>query len=792
MKFRLLKWAVKFIVALAILAVFAGSYLFYRAMPAYSGSVVLSGLSGETRVWRDAYGVPHIFAPNADDAARALGYLHASERLYQMEVNRRAGQGRLAELAGADLLPVDRLVRTLGLYKLAQTSFTALSPWAQTRVQAYCDGVNAFLDSHRNALPPEFLILGDSPEPWTPADSLVWGKLMSLQLSGDYAMDALRARLAAKLSPDQAAWLFPPYKSDWPVTDAPVVHADHARGDNPFERLGALLGLGHGASNEWILAGSRTTTGKPILANDPHLDLGAPILWYLARIVTPDGWVKGGTIPGLPLVLIGQNDHIAWGLTTSDTDAQDLFVETIDPTDPTRYLTPDGPQPFVSHDEVIHVKGAADETLHIRATRHGPVISDVDSGLVSLAGQGKAIALAFTGLGDHDASAEALLRVNVAKTWSDFLDALKVFQTPTQNFAFADVDGDIGFISPGLLPTRKSGDGELPADGASGVADWTGTIPFEQSPQIYNPAAGLIFNANNAIVPPDRFAEYGRDWEEAFRARRMQQLFDAATGKQSLDDSASMQADVVSLDFKDLAPFLKSVTPSNERARQALALLAAWDGTMDKERPEPLIYTAFVGALRRVMLVEKTGLPLTEMGPYAAQTLVSLLNDHPAWCDAPGRPDPDCRMMLSRALDDGLAQLVQRDGADMSQWKWGHEHITLLQHSVYSHIPLLDSFSDLSAPSSGGYYTLDRGGSFSAPAGQPFARTHGGGFRGVYDLADPDRSRFVIATGESGHIFSAHYRDLEPLWLAGKSITLAGDEEALKRSGAKELTLTPR
>ena len=325
--------------------------------------------------------------------------------------------------------------------------------------------------------------------------------------------------------------------------------------------------MSHGASNEWVVAGSRSDTGKPILANDPHLELGAPILWYLARIVTPQVSIKGGTVPGLPLVLLGQSDRIAWGLTTSDTDAQDLFVETVDPDDPTQYLTPDGAKPFLIHDETIHVKDAPDVKLHIRATRHGPVISDVDSDLAALAGPGKAIALAFTGLGDRDTTAEALMRVNVARNWDEFLDALKPYQTPTQNFAYADVDGDIGFISPGLLPTRKSGDGLAPVDGASGAADWTGVMTFDQAPQLHNPAAGFIFNANNAIVGPDKAAEYGRDWEEAFRARRIQQFFDA-NPKLSLDLSATMQADHLTLDFGDLLPFLKRVD-AERRARAA-------------------------------------------------------------------------------------------------------------------------------------------------------------------------------------------------------------------------------
>jgi penicillin G amidase len=791
MIFRLLRLLAKLLVVLVVVAVGGGAYLFYRAMPAYSGGLALPGLKAEARVWRDGYGVPHIFAASPDDAARALGYVHASERLYQMEIQRRVGQGRLAEIAGPDLVGVDRFIRTLDLYNLAKNSFSALSPWAQARLQAYSDGVNAFLETHTNALPPEFLILGDTPEPWTPADTMVWGKLISLQLSSGYSMQALRARLMEKLSPEQVRWLFPPLATDTPVTTSPLANPRHAGSDDPAKRLGALLPLGHAASNEWVISGARTVTGKPILANDPHLEIGAPILWYLARIVTPEGSVKGATVPGAPVVLLGQNDRIAWGITSAYTQVQDLFVETVDPTDPTRYLTPDGPQPFTTREETIHVKGGPDVALRVRTTRHGPVLSDVDADLAALAGAGKAMALAYTGLGDKDTTTEAFLGVNVAHNWDEFLAALKLYQTPTQNLVYADATGDIGFISPGLVPLRKSGDGLLPADGASGEKDWTGTIPFEQWPQVHNPEAGFVFNANNALVAPDHQPPLGQNWEEAFRARRIQQFFDT-TEKHSLDTSAAMQFDHVSLAARELLPFLKGVTPSDERARQALALLAGWDGVMDKDRAEPLIFEAFMGALHRIMLVEKTGLTMSEKGPFAATTLVSLMRDHPSWCDADGKPDPDCHAVLTRAFDEGLALIVKRDGADMSQWKWGREHIAVLRHKVYSHIPLLDRISDLSMPSSGDFYTLDRGGGFDVSADEPFARTQGAGFRGLYDLADPDKSRFVITTGQSGHIFSPHYRDLAPLWFEGRSIPLAGSEDDLKRAGAQELVLSPQ
>ncbi len=791
MKLRLLKTLAKFIVALVVLAVGAGLTFFYRAMPAYSGAAALPGLHAEARVWRDPYGVPHIFAASLDDAARALGYVHASERLYQMEIQRRVGQGRIAEIAGPDLVGVDRFIRTLDFYPLAQSSFAALSPWAQARLQAYADGVNAFIEAHKNALPPEFLILGDTPEPWTPADTLVWGKLMSLDLSVNYKLEALRAHLQQKLPPEQARWLFPMPQADWPVTTSPVAGASHAELDSPADPLGGLLPLRHGASNEWVVSGARTVTGKPILANDPHLEIGAPILWFLVRIVTPEGSQKGATVPGVPGVLLGQNDRIAWGVTSAYTTVQQLFVETIDPANADQYLTPDGPKPFATRDETIRVKGGPDVALHVRATRHGPILSDVVPDLAALAGPGKAMALAYTGLGGQDTSAESFMRIGTARNWDEFLAALRLYQTPTFNFVYADVSGDIGYISPGLVPLRKSGDGLTPADGASGEMDWIGTIPFEQWPQLHNPAAGFAFNANNAILTDGRQALFGQDWEEAFRARRIQQFFDTID-KHSLDTSAAMQADHVSLAAKELLPFLKGVTPSDERARQALALLAGWDGVMDKDRAEPLIFDAFMNALHQIMLVDKVGLSMSEKGPYAATTLISLLRDHPSWCEAPGKPDPDCRATLERALDQGLTLLVKRDGPDMSQWKWGHEHVALLQHKVYSHIPLLDRVSDLSMPSSGDFYTLDRGGGFEVPPDQPFARTQGAGFRGVYDLSDPDNSRFVIATGESGHIFSRHYRDLAPLWIDGKSITLAGSEDDLKRAGAQELVFTPQ
>jgi penicillin amidase len=802
-KFLLL--AAGLIVALAA----AGTALvFERAMPDYSGAASLPGLSAEARVYRDRWGVPHIFAASRNDAARALGYVHASERLFQMETQRRAGQGRLAEIAGEDMLAIDTFIRTLGLYRLAQSSFAALSPGAQGHLQAYAEGVNAWLAAHKTSMPPELLLMGDAaPEPWTPADTIVWGKLMALKLSFNFKLEVLRARLAGHLPASRIEALFP--DTPGPVTIEPHrgpaseagqsgKRASVPAGQPAVAQLGAapsapapgasfLSSFQNGASNEWVVGGQHTASGKPILANDPHLEFEAPIMWYLARIVTPEMTIKGATAPGVPGVLLGQNDAIAWGFTTTDSDVQDIFIETLDPKDGNRYLTPEGSAEFETRRETIRVKGAPDAVLTVRATRHGPVLSGIDPDLRNIAGVGKVAALAFTSLGAADTTSEALQRLNRARDADEVVEALKTYQGPPQNIVYAGRDGHIGFINPGLLPIRKSGDGRLPADGASGAFDWVAMAPFERLPRLRDPEAGFIFNANNAVVPPGFSPSLGFDWQPPYRARRIQALLDEG-GRHTLDASARMQADRLSLAAKDLLPALLAVNAETPRAKEALTLLKTWDAAMDKDRPEPLIFEAWLYAMRRLLLAEKAGDPLNEKGPSAA-SIAAVLQDYAAeWC---GTDDADCAGVKAKALDQALEMLTKRQGGDMKAWRWGRENVATFRHNFYSHIPLLDRLSEIRMESSGDVYTLDCGGGNGRDRNNPFARTHGPGYRGIYDLGDPDASRFMIATGQSGHIFSRHYADLAPLWGEGRSITLAGSEDDLKRQGAEMLTLTP-
>jgi penicillin amidase len=646
------------------------------------------------------------------------------------------------------------------------------------------------------------MILHDVPETWQPADSVVWGKLMALQLSHNYRMEMLRAELRSEFSATQLGWLFPMPPAGTPVTTQPVTlpmpEADHANLPAQ-EQLATLLGLDHAASNEWVIGGSLTASGKPILANDPHLGLEAPILWYLARIVTPQGSVKGATVPGLPIVVLGQTDHLAWGFTTTGSDTQDLFIETVDPANPKNYLTPSGSEPFITRDEVIRIKGRADAHVTLRATRHGPVLSDIDGEMMQLAGDGKVMALAFTGLGSQDTTAEALLKINHAQSAVDLFEALKLYQTPAQNIVYADSDGAFGFINPGLVPVRKKGDGLMPVEGSSGDYDWGDFIPLDKLPQIADPLAGYVFNTNNSVVAQDPALYFGQDWEESFRARRLQQLFNETQGKFTVARSAQMQADHLSLAAQDLLPVLLEITPTNDRAKQALAMLRGWNGVMDKDRAEPVIFDAWLYKFHRHMLPLKTNVNMNEKGPFAAEALLSLVKNHAAdWCalqETPGAPalppDPDCHRLMAQSLDEALAMETQSQGPDMKKWRWGFENVAALRHKFYSHVPLLKDWSDLSIESSGDFYTIDRGGSFNADPHHPLERTHGGGFRGIYDLANPDASLFAIATGESGHIFSKHYGDQVKLWNDAKAITLEGSEDQLKQRGLPMLELVP-
>lgn len=789
---RILKILMVAVPAACGLAALAGGglVLWLRGeQPQHAGTLLLPGLERPVEVLRDADAVPHIFAEGEADAYYALGFVHAQDRLWQMEFMRRLGSGRLAELFGTRFgdwtLRFDRLTRTLGFYRHAQESYALLSPDAKRALDAYAKGVNAYLSTRREALPVEFQLARVTPEPWKPADSLVWGKLMALQLAGNYREELTRARLAQVLTPQQVRDLYPGDPPGAPVTLAAGLAG--LRFDRAEAELPPPLGFDL-ASNEWVLAGSRTATGRPILANDPHLGLDAPVLWYLARIVTPGFSVTGATAPGMPLHALGHNGSVAWGFTNTHSDVQDLFVERVDPQDGGRYLSPKGSEPFTTRTETIRVAGQPDEVLTVRETRHGPVLSGLEG--MDGAPAGHVLALAWAGLREPDTSADALYRLNHARSAAEVRAALVRHVTPQQNVVYADTAGAIGFLTPGLVPVRRRGDGTLPVPGWDGEHDWSGFIPYEALPQTLNPPSGQIVNANNAVVGPGYPYLLAATWPEPLRAARIQQML--AGGPFSVDDVAAQQLDVTSLAARELLPLMTGF-PATGRAAEAVALLKAWDGRMDRNRAEPLIFAAWFRALIPALLGDELGPLFGEYFQQQTRTLKLALTDRPAWCDdvrTTARTE-SCAEVLAASLDAALAGLTDKHGPDMAAWRWGAEHVAPLAHPLLGRLPVVGGWFRQVVETDGDGFTVNRGTSRLSDPTAPFTHVHGAGFRAVYDLSDLANSRYVIATGQSGNPLSAHWGDFVERWRQGGSVRLAGDREALRKAGAQTLSLKP-
>jgi penicillin amidase len=755
----------------------AGFYLYLRSsLPQVEGRVVVGGINSTVTIARDADGIPLITAGDDADAAFGLGYAHAQDRLFQMELMRRYGAGRLAEIFGARALASDRLMRVLQIYRLAEAEFALLSPPVQRGLEAYAAGVNAFLATRPGALSPEFLLLRFAPEKWRPADTLVWGKLMDLLLAGNYRAELLRARLARTLSPAELAFLYPQYPKDAPTTLASLAQIYRAL---PLGRLYAALPPAVGpirASNNWVVDGAHSASGKPLLANDPHLGFGAPGFWYLARLKTSGHEIAGGSAAGTPLVAIGHNDHIAWGLTTTGSDVEDLYIEKLDPADPGHYLTPEGSAAFATRGETIRVRDGAPVRLTVRATRHGPVLSDVLP--ADVADKGYVLALAAPFLTADDRTAEALWQLDRAADWNEFREALKSWVAPQQSVVYGDQDGTIGFIAPGVVPLRKRGDAWLPVPGWTGEYDWSGAIPFGELPQATNPAAGHCISANNKIVP-DRYPYFlSHDWDLPNRAMRIGDLL-AATPLQSPATSAAIQADALSLAARRLVPLMTRIAPRNPRAGPALVQLRSWDFRMDADQVAPLLFTAWLRAFAHDVFFTHLGAAAEDYWGLRPQVIEAVLTDHPEWCAAPTslHPNPSlpagegaavasCDALLASTLDAALGKLRRAYGPDMTQWQWGRAHIAEFENPVFGNIPVLRDWLRLAVPVAGGVDTVNPGATAIRDEAHPFMQRFGAGLRIITDLAAPADSRMIAVPGQSGNPLSPHFADLLQRWRA--------------------------
>ena len=791
--------------AVVALALAALVFWLWQSLPQLDGRVAIAGASQPIEILRDAWGIPHIYAATPDDAYFGLGFVHAQDRMFQMEQQRRLGQGRLAEVTGPFALEFDRFLRLLDLEGAARSAAAALAPTARTALQAYAAGVNAYLASHRGALAPEFpLLLADDPAPWQPIDSLAWLKVMALQLSGDWREEALFAALTARLGPEKAASFFPTPPGSAPAIfaagDAPAAEpappprrlaAPPEASARLAQALHALLPpAGHG-SNNWAVAGRHTASGRPLLANDPHLGFTLPAAWYLAHLEAPGLSLVGATLPGLPLVIVGSNGDIAWGVTNAMPDTQDLFVERRDASDPARYLTPTGSAPFVQRRERFAVRFAADREVTMLASRHGPILDGIRGEVADLAGAGEAVALAWTMLQPGDRSLEAGLALHRARNWDDFVASGRNYAGPMQNVVYADRNGNIGLMAPALVPIRRSGDGRLPAPGWNGAADWIGHIPYGELPRLLNPANGMIVTANNRPVDDDYPYRLGHRWQPGYRAGRIGELL-RARSDHDLASFAAIQRDTHSGFARAMLPFALAARPASAEGRRLQAQLAGWDGGMDAALAAPVAFHAWYRELTRAIYGDDLGELFAAAWWFRPVfTLQTMADDRHGWCASDGDGDKggrgDCATLAGRAFDLAAAALAERLGQDFHRLSWGEVHRLQLRHRLFGLIPLLDVLTGVDAPLGGSRFTVATA-SYRLDD-EAFTARHGASLRAVIDLAEPVTGHFVVLPGQSGNPFSPYYDNMLERWLANRPLAIPFQRQRIR--AAHRLILEP-
>ncbi|MFC5928786.1 penicillin acylase family protein [Cryobacterium melibiosiphilum] len=848
------------LVVLVLIATGVGVFTVTRSFPQLAGTLELAGLDAETTVYRDEAGVPQIVADTAGDLFRAQGFVHAQDRFWEMDFRRHVTSGRLAELFGESQLPTDTFIRTLGWRVVAEAEVAQLDPTTLGYYEAYAEGVNAYLDTHRGAeLSLEYAVLGlqnpeYEPELWTPADSVAWLKAMAWDLRSNLDDEIDRALLGADLTPEQVAGLHPtyPYDSHPTIVDgtaletAPVATAATTATDAPgppaeasvatgdtravlsnlrarLATLPELLGPAGGeiGSNSWVVSGAHTATGAPLLANDPHLGPALPSVWYQVglrcRSVTADCPfdVAGYSFAGLPGVVIGHNQRIAWGFTNLGPDVADLYLERVTG-DSYEY---DGQQkPLTVRQETILVAGGGPVTIDVRATEHGPLVSGLaGTDFERISGATKTeLSLQWTAL-TPGRTASAIFALNSATNFTSFRAAASLFDVPAQNLMYADVDGNIGYQAPGAIPVRRTGDGTVPVPGWTSEYGWTGTIPFDALPQVYNPASGYIVSANNAAVGPDYPYLLTADWDQGYRAEqitgRLQQLVDAGTPMTAAMMS-DIQGDNHSAIAAALVPVLQALPVSGDTAA-ARELFDGWDFELEAGSGAAAYFsvfwrvlleqlfadlpegTAMVGGQRSFAVVETLlGQPDSERWVNAAAAATTAVDQRgDAYADLPEAASGPRDLALARALVDAAAEARDLLGSNPERWEWGQIHELELTHASFG----TSGIAPLEWLFNRGPYAVAGGSSVVNAVGWDANGGYGEGFdanwvpsmRLVVDLADFDASTWVNLTGASGHAFHPNYVDQAPLWQNQQTRPWRFTRAAVEDGMRNRLTLTP-
>lgn len=773
---RVFKLIFRIIATLVVVVVLGGiglmgwmAWRFQASLPQVEGEAAVAGLGEEALVYRDAYGVPHIFAQTDEDVAFALGYVHAQDRLFQMDLIRRAVQGRLSEVVGEAALGVDRRARNLGFARAAREAAASFDPEIRALAQAYADGVNARINQRGFVAPPEYQLLMFSPEPWSVEDTAGVLYYMADQLVVGAGDEIDRRELAEFLSAEQVDEFMPGYPDFAPIAlssqdmgllpppqDPPVAPAfvpPSPPSADPALRPGVEEAPSPG-SNNWVVSGEHTVSGAPLLANDPHLGIGAPSVWYFARLAMEDGDVVGATLPGTPLVVLGRNESAAWAFTNAGFDVSDIETAPADTLETT------------AREETIEVRGllgASTRTFTYLDTADGPVF---DRDWYAFDMYPEDLALVFhSSLDDPDnAGASSILGLMRARSWDDFVSAGEGWTAPIQSMLFANAEGVIGYAAPGRAPIRDE------------EGRWVGEIPFDDMPRARDPASGRIITANNRITPEDYPYPMPGDYA-VYRAMRIGQRLDD-TNLHDLDSFRDVQNDVTSEHVRRLMPALSRSRPQTDLGRAALALLDDWNGEMDAELAQPLVFAMWYRMLHPAIYADELGEGF-ERFDYSRRVFIDhVLNGrYSHWCDNVDTENDreTCAQTTGLALDAAAARLVELYGPSPDAWRWGDVHQAVFDHPVpfLNTLPVLGRLFEVRAPMGGDGSTVNVA-HFSFRADN-FDVGHAASLRAIYDLSDLDRSLFMHAPGQSGHPLSPHYRDLAPLWSAGEYFEIRTD-----------------
>lgn len=778
---RTLLFVLILLVILALLLGAVGFVVVRRSWPDTQGTLRLPGLQGTVEVFRDPMGIPHIYASNLHDLFLAQGFVHAQDRFWQMEFWRRIGSGRLAEILGESALETDRFVRTIGWHRTAAQELELLDAETRAVLEAYAMGVNAYLaTTDLSSLGLEFEILALTgvdfvPEPWTPLNTLTWAKVMAWDLGGNMTEELMRAEIAARVGEGAVDVLVPPYSDEYPViVRHPLAAATLDSVPEAAYRAGMVFGRGKDlGSNSWVVAGTRTESRKPLLANDPHLGIQMPSIWYengLHCQPVSDECplaIVGASFAGVPGVIIGHNGRIAWGMTNLGPDVQDLFIERLNPANPNQYEYQGRWLDMDIVREEIRVAGRDEPVVvYARITRHGPIINDVIGGTEEEWSFGwQPLALSWTAL-EPGTTMRALMLLNRASNWEEFRQALRYWDVPSQNFVYADVDGNIGYQAPGRIPIRARGDGSMPVPGWTGEYEWIDTIPFDRLPRAFNPPEGYIVTANNAVVD-ERYPYFlGLDWDPGYRAQRIVDLIEADPAL-SVADMKVIQGDSSPLWAVQVLPYVLALTSADPEITQAVALLRAWDGRASRDSAGAALFESFrLHLVRRTFQDELGARLLRRLYPNLMVSLERLLpeKDSPWFDNRETEAVEDRDAILVQALGDAVEELSERLGEDMTSWRWGELHTATFENQSLgkSGIRLLEMIFNRGPVEVDG--TLATINNTAYDPAEPYAVIVVPSYRQVIDLSNLAFSESMHTTGQSGHAFHRHYADMIDFW----------------------------